>query len=71
MCVNWALIRDERFPRRAKVPVRESPPVLAGIRAGELWGLAFPCIDCTVADQTLAPMYWRIHLPLRGQHTFG
>jgi hypothetical protein len=52
MCVNWALIRDERFPRRAKVPVRESPPVLAGIRAGELWGLAFPCIDYTVADQT-------------------
>ncbi|MEY3540214.1 MAG: hypothetical protein RL184_285, partial [Pseudomonadota bacterium] len=28
---------------RAKVPVREIPPVLAGIRAGELWGLAFPC----------------------------
>ena len=28
-------------------------------------------VDYTVAYQTLVPMYWHIHLPLRGQHTFG
>jgi len=29
--------------RRAKVPVRKIPPVLAGIRAGKHQNLAFPC----------------------------
>ena len=32
-----------RCHRRAKVPVRKIPPVLAGIRASKSQNLAFPC----------------------------
>ena len=34
---QWGASKDWRCHRRAKIPVREIPPVLAGIRAGELW----------------------------------
>jgi len=34
---------DQALHRRAKIPVREIPPVLAGIRASKSQNLAFPC----------------------------
>jgi len=36
-------LRGEDNHRRAKVPVRKIPPVLAGIRAGKHQNLTFPC----------------------------
>ena len=65
---------DQALHRRAKVPVREIPPVLAGIRASKSQNLAFPCDWraqwlCQTPD---APFdKGRIYLPLRGQHTFS
>ena len=42
--VNWAPYQKiGRCHRRAKVPVRKIPPVLAGIRASKSQNLAFPC----------------------------
>lgn len=74
--VNWAQdLRTRCCHRRAKVPVREIPPVLAGIRASKSQNLAFPCDWraqwlCQIPD-TFHRRKKCIYLPLRGQHTFS
>jgi hypothetical protein len=61
--------------RRAKVPVRKIPPVMAGIRASKHQNLAFPCnwrAQWLVQTPDILTLKWGcIYLPLRGQHTFS
>jgi hypothetical protein len=61
--------------RRAKIPVRKIPPVLAGIRASKSQNLAFPCNWraqwLIQTPDTFTEKLGCIYLPLRGQHTFS
>jgi len=74
--VNWSsLLVLGMLHRRAKIPVRKIPPVLAGIRASKSQNLAFPCNWraqwLTQTPDTFTLKLGCIYLPLRGQHTFS